>query len=93
MLQFHIKNTKMPKRKVLKNRNEEQEQPQQQGQHAEGEQQQQSTSTNDEPQPPKKMIQFVKGQPKQKEYHYRTTVKSYEELDKFRFQVTQKKYK
>jgi hypothetical protein len=76
----------MPKRSVIKNRNDEQEQPQQK-QRAE-EEQQQSTTSNDEPQPPKKMTQFLNGQ--QKEYHYRTSVKSYEELDKFRFQVIQK---
>jgi hypothetical protein len=83
----------MPKRKVLKNRNDyEQEKPQQ---HVEEEQQQQqSTSTKElqlQQQPPRKMtLTVIKkgGQPR--EYHYRTTVKSFEELDKFRFEVTQK---
>jgi hypothetical protein len=80
----------MPKRRVLKNRNDEeqeQEQPQQQEQHLEEEQQQESPSTNELQQPPSKITQNVNGQ--QKEYHYRTTVKSYEELDNFRFQVIQ----
>jgi hypothetical protein len=76
----------MPKRRVLKNRNEEQEQ--QQEQHVE-EEQQESQSTNEPHQPQRKITQFVNGQ--QKEYHYRTTVKSFEELDKFQFQVNAKK--
>jgi hypothetical protein len=76
----------MPKQRVLKNRNGEQ-QPQQQEQHV-GKGQQQSMLTNGlQQQPPRKMTITVKkgGQPK--EYHYQTTVNSFEELDKFRFQV------
>jgi hypothetical protein len=63
----------MPKQRVLKNRNEEKEQPQQQEQHLE------------EEQPPRKMTRIFKGQ--RREYHYVTTVKLFEELDEFRFQV------
>jgi hypothetical protein len=75
----------MPKRKVLKNRKEEQEQPQQE--HGEEVQQQQSTSTTNElqKQPPRKLTQIINGQ--QRRYHYLKTVKSLDELDKFRFKV------
>jgi hypothetical protein len=78
----------MPKQRVLKSRNEEKVQPQQQEQHVGKGQQQQATSTNElQQQPPRKMTIIVKkgGQPR--EYLYQTTVNSFEELDKFRFQV------
>jgi hypothetical protein len=79
----------MPKQRVLKNRNEEQERPQQQEQHV-GKGQQQLQSTNKlQQQPPRKITQNVKKGPP-KEYRYQTTVKSFEELDKFRIQVIQK---
>jgi hypothetical protein len=80
----------MPKRRVLKNQNEEYEQPQQQEQHVE---EGQSTTSNElQRQPPRKITQTVKKSPP-KEYRYLTTVKSSEELDEFRFQVTQELYK
>jgi hypothetical protein len=80
----------MPKQRVLKSRNEEKVEPQQQKQQVGKGQQQQATSTNElrlPQQPPRKMTITVKkgGQPR--EYLYQTTVNSFEELDKFRFQV------
>jgi hypothetical protein len=82
----------MPKQRVVKNRNGEQEQPQQQEQHM-GQGKQHSMPSNElklQQQPPRKMTITVKkgGQPR--EYHYRTTVNSFEELDKFRFEVIKK---
>jgi hypothetical protein len=81
----------MPKQRVLKNRTDDKAKPQQQKQHLEKEQQQ-LRSTNElklQQQPPRKITQTVKKGPP-KEYRYLTTVKSSEELDKFRFQVIQK---
>jgi hypothetical protein len=48
-------------------------------------QQQVEEQSTIELQPPRKITPIINGQ--QREYHYRTSVKSYEELDKFRFQV------
>jgi hypothetical protein len=45
-------------------------------------------TSNDEPQPPSKITPIINGQ--QREYHYMTTVKSLDELNTVRFQVTEK---
>jgi hypothetical protein len=50
---------------------------------------QKTVTSNEVQQPPKRITPIINGQ--QREYHCVTTVNSIEELDKFRFQVTEKK--
>jgi hypothetical protein len=81
---------KMPKLKSMKKRttdgDEEEEEAQEEAQ--EEEQEHQNIKLQQlQQQPPKEITQNIRGQ--KRDYYYLTTVKSLEQLDKFRFKVVQ----
>jgi hypothetical protein len=76
---------KMPKLRSMKKQNTVGDDHEEDAQEEEEKHQQ----TNKLQQPPRKMIKTFRGQ--KRDYYYLTTVKSLEQLDKFRFKVECKK--